>query len=172
MSPTAEARADALVFFGATGDLAYKQVFPVLAALVARHGLAIPVIGVAKSGRSREELIARAKDSLDHHGGVSSAVVDRLAGLLRYVDGDYTDPATFRQLRRELAGARTPCHYLAISPSLFATVVRALRDSVSVRGARVPIASALRSRIYLRIGSVLDPAPAEPGSPADGPGAA
>jgi glucose-6-phosphate 1-dehydrogenase len=139
MRKTTTAPSDALVLFGATGDLAYKQIFPALAALVARHGLDIPVIGVAKSGWGREKLVAHAKDSLGHHGGVPSAVFDRLARLLRYVDGDYADPATFQRLRHELAGAQAPCHYLAIPPSLFTTVGQGLADSGSAQGARVVV---------------------------------
>ncbi|MFB7108642.1 hypothetical protein [Streptomyces sp. NPDC056291] len=119
-------RSDALVFFGATGDLAYKQVFPALAALVARQQLDVPLIGVAKSGWDREQLIERARDSLANHDGIEAQAADRLYGLLRYVDGDYNDPGTFKALRAELGDAKAPLHYLAIPPALFRTVVKAL----------------------------------------------
>jgi glucose-6-phosphate 1-dehydrogenase len=132
-------RADALVFFGATGDLAYKQVFPALAAMIARGHLEVPVIGVANAGWNRDQLIERAKQSLADHGGVTKQVFDQLAAQLRYVNGDYTDPNTFAQLRAELGSARAPLHYLAIPPSLFVTVVNALGASGSVRGGRVVV---------------------------------
>src|ERR1700758_2501098 len=105
---------DALVFFGATGDLAYKKIFPSLQAMVKRGNLAVPVIGVAKAGWNLDQLKARAKDSLEKHGGVDPAAWEKLSSLLRYVDGDYADDATFQALRKELAGAQHPAHYLAI----------------------------------------------------------
>ena len=98
---------DALVFFGATGDLAYKKIFPALQAMVKRGHLDVPVIGVAKAGWNLEQLRARAHDSLEKHGGVDPAAFDKLSGLLRYVDGDYTDPATFQAIRKELEGGAT-----------------------------------------------------------------
>src|ERR1022692_414120 len=93
---------DTLVFFGATGDLAYKKIFPALQAMVKRGNLSVPVIGVAKAGWNLEQLKARAKDSLEKHGGLDSEAFDKLCGLLRYVDGDYNDEATFKMLRREI----------------------------------------------------------------------
>ena len=90
---------DALVFFGATGDLAHKKIFPSLQAMIKRGHLNVPVIGVAKAGWNLDQLRARARDSLEHHGGVDAAAFDRLCGLLRYVDGDYNDPATFQSIR-------------------------------------------------------------------------
>src|SRR3954451_10239412 len=93
---------DALVFFGATGDLAYKKIFPALQAMVKRGHLNVPVVGVAKSGWNLDQLRARARDSLEKYGGVDPAAFDRLCGLLRYVDGDYHDPATFRAIRTAL----------------------------------------------------------------------
>ena len=90
---------DALVFFGATGDLAYKKIFPALQAMVKRGNLNVPVIGVAKAGWNLDQLQARAHDSLEKHGGLDPAAFDKLSGLLRYVDGDYSDPATFQALR-------------------------------------------------------------------------
>src|SRR5277367_745317 len=93
---------DALVFFGATGDLAYKKIFPALQAMVKRGHLNVPVIGVAKDAWSLDELRARAHDSLQQHGGVDPAAFDKLSGLLRYVYGDYNDAATFEKIRKEL----------------------------------------------------------------------
>jgi glucose-6-phosphate 1-dehydrogenase len=128
---------DALVFFGATGDLAYKKIFPALQAMIKRGHLGIPVIGVAKAGWNLEQLRARAHDSLEKHGGVDSAAFEKLSGLLRYVDGDYADRATFEALRKELGGAQRPAHYLAIPPPLFGPVVEHLANSGSAKGARV-----------------------------------
>src|SRR5262249_42891022 len=99
---------DALVFFGATGDLAYKKIFPSLHAMAKRGHLNVPVIGVAKSGWGLEQLRARARDSVEKHGGLDPAAFDKLCGLLRYVDGDYQDPATFQAIRKELGSAQRP----------------------------------------------------------------
>ena len=133
-----ETRSDALVFFGATGDLAYKKIFPALQQMVKRGRLDVPVIGVAKSGWNRDQLIARARDSLlKHGGGVDAAAFDKLASLLRYVDGDYADSATFEALRKALGAAQRPAHYLAIPPSLFGTVVERLVQGGCTSGARV-----------------------------------
>jgi len=132
-----EIHSDALVFFGATGDLAYKKIFPSLQAMLKRGHLDVPVIGVAKAGWSIEQLRARARDSLEQHGGVDRAAFDKLAGLLRYVDGDYRDAATFEAIRKELGPARRPAHYLAIPPVLFGLVVEQLGHSGCARGARV-----------------------------------
>ena len=128
---------DALVFFGATGDLAYKKIFPALQAMVKRGHLNIPVVGVAKAGWNLDQLRARAKDSLEKYGGVDAAAFEKLCTLLRYVDGDYENPATFEGLRKELRDARYPAHYLAIPPVLFETVVEQLAKSNCARGARV-----------------------------------
>jgi glucose-6-phosphate 1-dehydrogenase len=128
---------DALVFFGATGDLAYKKIFPALQAMAKRGHLNVPVVGVAKAGWNLDQLRARAKDSLEKHGGVDPAAFQKLIGLLRYVDGDYQNPATFEALRKELGKTRTPAHYLAIPPALFETVVEHLAESNCARGARV-----------------------------------
>src|SRR6201987_1114007 len=108
-----ESHSDALVFFGATGDLAYKKIFPALQAMLKRGHLNVPVIGVAKAGWNLEQLKARAHDSLEKHGGVDQAAFEKLSSLLRYVDGDYQDPATFETLRKELGNAHYPAHYLA-----------------------------------------------------------
>jgi len=128
---------DALVFFGATGDLAYKKIFPALQAMVKRGHLNIPVVGIAKAGWNLDQLRARAHDSLEKHGGVDPPSFQKLCSLLRYVDGDYQDPETFSALRRELKDAHYPAHYLAIPPVLFETVVEHLAESNCARGARV-----------------------------------
>jgi glucose-6-phosphate 1-dehydrogenase len=132
-----EPRSDALVFFGATGDLAYKKVFPALQAMLKRGHLDIPVIGVAKAGWTLEQLRARARDSLEKHGGLDEAAFDKLSGLLRYVDGDYADAATFDAIRKQLGSAQRPAHYLAIPPLLFGTVVEQLAKADCTTGARV-----------------------------------
>ncbi len=129
-------QADALVFFGATGDLAYKKVFPALQSLVKRGHLDVPIIGVAKAGWNLDQLRARAKDSLKTHSGVDAAAFEKLSSLLHYIDGDYADPSTFERLRSELGDAKRPLHYLAIPPSLFATVVAELGKSGCARGGR------------------------------------
>ena len=130
---------DALVFFGATGDLAYKKIFPALQAMVKRGHLNVPVIGVAKAGWNLDQLRERAKDSLEKHGGINPAAFDKLCSLLRYVDGDYKDAATFQSIRKELGSAERPAHYLAIPPALFATVVEQLAKADCTNGARVII---------------------------------
>jgi glucose-6-phosphate 1-dehydrogenase len=128
---------DALVFFGATGDLAYKKIFPSLQAMLKRGHLAVPVIGVAKAGWNLNQLKARAKDSLEKHGGLDPVAFQKLCGLLHYVDGDYKDPTTFQAIRKELGGAQRPAHYLAIPPFLFGQVVEQLRQANCTDNARV-----------------------------------
>jgi glucose-6-phosphate 1-dehydrogenase len=130
---------DALVFFGATGDLAYKKIFPALEAMVRRGRLNVPIIGVAKAGWKLDQLRERARDSIAKHGQLDQPAFQKLCGLLRYVDGDYADPATFQALRKELGGAAHPAHYLAIPPALFGLVVEQLNRSNCSRGARVII---------------------------------
>jgi glucose-6-phosphate 1-dehydrogenase len=133
-------QSDALVFFGATGDLAHKQIFPALQAMIRRGALDMPVIGVAKAGWDVEKLKARARDSLEKFGGgVDEDAFQKLTGLLRYIDGDYGDPSTFTALRKVLGDAKHPLHYLAIPPSMFETVVEQLSKSGSAQGARVVI---------------------------------
>src|SRR5438552_6221773 len=132
-----DSHSDALVFFGVTGDLAYKKIFPALQAMLKRGHLDVPVIGVARAGWNLEQLRARAHDSLEKHGGVDAAAFDKLSGLLLYVDGDYSDPATFQAIRKELKGAQRPAHYLAIPPLLFPTVVEQLAKSGCAQSARV-----------------------------------
>jgi glucose-6-phosphate 1-dehydrogenase len=133
-----ESHSDALVFFGATGDLAFKKIFPALQAMLKRGHLDVPVIGVARDTWSIEKLRARAHDSLAQHGGgVDPAAFEKLSGLLRYVGGDYSDAATFQALRKELNGAQRPAHYLAIPPLLFGSVVEQLSKAGCAQGARV-----------------------------------
>jgi glucose-6-phosphate 1-dehydrogenase len=128
---------DALVFFGATGDLAYKKIFPALHALARRGHLGVPVIGVAKSGWNLEQFRARVRDSVEKHGGIDPAAFEVLCRKLRYVDGDYRDAATFQALRQQLDAAERPAHYLAIPPILFGLVVEQLGKSGCAQGARV-----------------------------------
>jgi glucose-6-phosphate 1-dehydrogenase len=130
-------RSDALVFFGATGDLAYKKIFPALHAMAKRGHLDVPVIGVAKSGWTVDDLRARARDSVEHHGGLDAAAFDTLCRMLRYVDGDYSDRATFQSMRQQLGSAQRPAHYLAIPPTLFGLVVQQLGQSGLTDRARV-----------------------------------
>ncbi|HYY80929.1 MAG TPA: glucose-6-phosphate dehydrogenase, partial [Actinomycetes bacterium] len=125
------------MFFGATGDLAYKQIFPALYGLVERHRLDVPVIGVARSGWDLERLRTRARESLQHHGKIDKDAFAKLASLLDYIDGDYADAKTFTRLRKALGDAKRPLHYLAIPPSVFATVVEGLAAADCARGARV-----------------------------------
>src|SRR5437870_13805799 len=132
-----DSHSNALVFFGATGDLAYKKIFPALQAMAKRGQLNVPVIGVAKAGWNLDQLRARAHDSLEKHGGIDPTAFVKLIGLLRYVDGDYQDAATFTALRKALEDAHRPAHYLAIPPILFETVVGHLAESNCGRGARV-----------------------------------
>jgi len=134
-----DSHSDALVFFGATGDLAYKKIFPALQAMAKRGHLNVPVIGVAKAGWNLDQLRARAHDSLEKHGGINPAAFEKLCGLLRYVDGDYKEPATFQSLRKELGSAQQPAHYLAIPPVLFGMVVEQLAKAGCTNGARVII---------------------------------
>jgi len=128
---------DAFVFFGATGDLAYKKIFPALHAMVKRGHLNVPVIGVAKAGWTIEQLRARAQESVERHGGLDASAFATLSALLRYVDGDYRDAATFTAIREQLGTAKRPAYYLAIPPTLFPLVVDQLRQSGCTAGARV-----------------------------------
>lgn len=132
-----EHNSDALVFFGATGDLAYKKIFPSLQAMLKRGNLNVPVIGVAKADWTLDQLKARAKDSLEKHGGLDREAFAKLSSLLRYVAGDYKDPATFQALRKELKESQRPAHYLAIPPVLFGVVVEQLERSGCGKGGRV-----------------------------------
>jgi glucose-6-phosphate 1-dehydrogenase len=130
-------QSDALVFFGATGDLAYEQIFPALQALARRGQLAIPVIGVALPDWTADQLRARARESVTAHGGVDEAAFATLAARLSYVSGDYSSPATFDKLKVALGGATRPLCYLAIPPSLFGTVATGLATIVPIEQARI-----------------------------------
>jgi len=130
-------RSDALVFFGASGDLAYKKIFPALQSMVRRGRLNCPVIGVARSDWTVENLIERARASIAEHGELDETAFAKLAGLVRYVDGDYNEDATFSRLYAELGGAKRPAFYLAIPPSMFPVVIGKLQASRCTAGARV-----------------------------------
>ena len=132
----AKPRSDALVFFGATGDLAYKKIFPALQSMARRGRLDFPVIGMARSG-TREQLVERARASVTEHGGLQPEAFAELEKRLRFVDGDYNDAGTFTRLKAELKGASRPAHYLAIPPSMFATVVEKLAQAGCAESARV-----------------------------------
>ncbi len=132
--------ADALVLFGASGDLAFKKLFPALYHLARRDRLPLPVIGVARAGWQREQLIERARASIEANGNDFDAkAFELLAGKLQYVDGDYGDDATFARLKKALGGAKRPLHYLAIPPSLFGDVVQRLHAAGCADGARVVV---------------------------------
>ncbi len=128
---------EALVFFGLTGDLAYQKIFPALQAMIRRQHLNVPIIGVAREGWSLERLRERARASLQDHGGVDEEAFAKLAKMLRYVEGDYNDAATFEKLREALGTVTRPLHYLAIPPSMFPVVVEHLGRSGCARNARV-----------------------------------
>src|ERR671928_1859817 len=128
---------DALVFFGATGDLAYKKIFPALQAMSKRGNLDIPIMGVAKAGWNLDQLRARARESVEKHGGLDREAFDRMSARLRYVDGDYHDESTFQQLRNELGPAERPAYYLAIPPALFGLVTEQQECSDCSNGALV-----------------------------------
>lgn len=135
-----ESQSDALVLFGATGDLAFKKIFPALQAMVKRGHLTVPVIGVAKANRNAVELRERVRESLTQFGGgVDEAAFARLVQLLRFVDGDYREDEIFVRLRQELGSARRPLYYLAIPPSMFRTVVEGLGKSGCAQDARVVV---------------------------------
>jgi glucose-6-phosphate 1-dehydrogenase len=132
-------RAEALVFYGATGDLAYKKIFPSLQAMIRRGVLDVPIVGVAKQGWGPEQLRARARESVERHGHPDPAALARMVELLRYVDGDYEDPATFQALKAALGGARRAVHYMAIPQALFGLVGQQLARAGLVEGARLVI---------------------------------
>lgn len=132
-------RSDALVFFGISGDLAYKQVIPALQALVSDGRLDVPVVGVAKSGWDLDQLKARVRASLADHGPIDEAALAKLSARLRYIDGDYADPTTFDQVRAALGPARRPLHYLAVPPSLFGLVAERLKAAGLATDARIMV---------------------------------
>ncbi len=129
-------RSDAFVFFGATGDLAFKQIFPALAGLIRDDGWTMPIIGIARHG-DLASLRDRARDSLAAHGISDPGILARLQAQLQFIDGSDDDPETFRRLHDALGAARHPLHYLAIPPALFGEVVRLLGASHCADGARV-----------------------------------
>src|SRR5690349_15893639 len=131
--------ADALVLFGATGDLAFKKIFPALAGLIRRRRLEEPIIGVAKSEWDIDHLRARVRESLERAGAFEPGVYRDLCARLSYVSGDYADPATFHRLRERLGTAQRPLHYMAVPPALFEEVVRALDRSGCVRRGRLVV---------------------------------
>jgi glucose-6-phosphate 1-dehydrogenase len=135
-APTGDTHSDALVFFGATGDLAYKKIFPALQAMIKRGHLNVPVVGVAH-GSTLDALRARARDSVEKHGGLDPAAFEKLSALLRFVGGEYGDASTFEALKKELEGVRRPAFYLAIPPLLFETVVEHLATTGCAQDARV-----------------------------------
>ena len=134
-----EPTSDALVLFGATGDLAYKKIYPALQAMVKHGHLDVPVIGVSRAGWNLDQFKARARESVERHGGLDRVAFEKLSGLLRYVDGDYADASTFQALRRELGSVVRPAYYLAIPPAIFGLVVQQIAVSGSTEGARVVV---------------------------------
>ncbi len=137
MRPREPGSSDSFVFFGATGDLAYKQIFPALQQMILRDNFNVPIIGVAKSGWTIDRLRARVRDSLTQHGGVNETAYAKLIQLLQYIDGDYQDRKTFEKLNKALGEARSPLHYLAIPPDLFGSVVQELGNAHYAGNARV-----------------------------------
>lgn len=133
------AQSDAFVFFGATGDLAYKKIFPALQAMIKSRELNIPIIGVARDDWSQEKLQLRAKESLENNGGLDPEAFPRLIKLMRYVNGDYNDPGTYQRLKQTLGGLLRPLYYVAIPPSMFAVVVKGLESSGCATDARIII---------------------------------
>jgi glucose-6-phosphate 1-dehydrogenase len=130
---------DAFVFFGATGDLAYEQIFPALQAIIQRGHFDMPIIGVARSAKDLDGLRARARESIEKHGSLDPRAFAALLAKLQYVNGDYASPETFRQLRKALGAAFHPLYYLAIPPGLFATVAEGLAHAECDKGARLVV---------------------------------
>jgi glucose-6-phosphate 1-dehydrogenase len=133
------ANSDAFVFFGATGDLAYRKIFPALQALIRAGSLNMPVVGVARAGWSLDRLRDRARDSLENNGGIDVTAFAKLSAQMKYCDGDYNDPATYVRLKQALGSAIRPLHYMAIPPSMFGAVVRGLATSGCATDARIII---------------------------------
>ena len=136
---TQAARSDAIVLFGASGDLAYKKIFPALYAMCRRAKLEVPIVCVARSGWGSSAFKKHVRDSLRKVPGFDESIGERLTGFLRYVDGDYRNKETFKELHKALEGAKRPLHYLAIPPDMFPTVIESLGDSGCARGARVVV---------------------------------
>lgn len=128
---------DALVFFGATGDLAFKQIFPALQAMIRRGHLDMPIIGIGRSALSKEEFVARARASIEQHSQLDAGAFDKLSSRLQYLSGDYQDDATYRQLKTLLGKAAHPLHYLAIPPEMFESVIKGLARSGCTENSRV-----------------------------------
>ena len=139
MTMSAAPPCDAIVFFGATGDLAYKQVFPALQAMARNGRLDLPVIGVARSARHVDQFRERARDSVRKHGGLDADAFAKLSARLQYVSGDYHDDTTYQKLRLALGNAARPLHYLAIPPSMFESVIQGLARSGCARDARIVV---------------------------------
>jgi glucose-6-phosphate 1-dehydrogenase len=135
--PNTGERADAFIFFGASGDLAYKKIFPALLAMARRGRLDMPVVGIGRSGWNTEQLIARAKASVTEHDGYNESAFSLLASHLCYIDGDYNVPETFNRIRADLKKAQRPVHFLAIPPSMFPVVVKHLADAGLTENSRV-----------------------------------
>lgn len=134
MSPTAS---DAFVFFGATGDLAHKKIFPALQALIRTGDLDMPIIGMARAGWTLDKLRERARDSLEDNGGIDAGAFARLSAQLQYVDGDYHAPETYSRLKKALGATTRPLHYMAIPPSMFSTVIQGLAKAGCAKDARI-----------------------------------
>ena len=132
-------RSDAFVLFGATGDLAYKKIFPALQSMIRSGDLDMPIIGMARADSSLDMLRERARASLEHNGGVDEDAFAKLVAQLKYVEGDYRDGATYERLRQALGGATRPLHYLAIPPSMFGPVVHGLATAGCAGNARVVV---------------------------------
>ena len=132
-------RSDAFVFFGASGDLAYKKIFPALLAMTKRGQLEMPVIGVARSGWTLEQFRARARESIEHHATFDGDAFEKFSAKLAYVDGDYREPATYTAIRTALGQAASPLFYLAIPPNMFETVASGLGKAECTQGARIVV---------------------------------
>ena len=152
-SPNERSASDAVVLFGASGDLAYKKLFPALFDMCRRNRLNVAVIGVGRSQWTLDDFKARVHDSVRREADYDAGVAERLLSRIGYVDGDYRDPGTFLQLRDTLNGATRPLHYLAVPPSLFATVLKGLQIAGCTAGARVvvekPFGRDLKSAVEL-----------------------
>src|SRR5579859_757980 len=126
---------DALVLFGATGDLCYRKIYPSLYDLVRRGLLSVPVIGVARAGWSGEQFAEHVRKSLNEFvKNRDEEVVQRFVGLLKYVDGDYKERSTFDSLKKALGNAQRPLNYLAIPPSVFPVVIEHLGTAIATEG--------------------------------------
>jgi glucose-6-phosphate 1-dehydrogenase len=134
---TETTHSDGLVFFGITGDLAYKQIFPALQAMIRRDQFDMPIVGVAGRPWSIEQLRDHVHKSLAEHGDVDEAVFNKFSSLLHYVSGDYHSAETYTKIRTALGDVQRPLYYLAIPPSLFGPVVEGLNQAGIAKDARV-----------------------------------